>query len=180
MSEQKKQETKQYASAGEKLDAELVRATDKSFAEPVIGYLKKRCEEDAGMAEDVMQEHKTWAKCFDYIYSQANAYFRANGSGGARGIAIPDEVVCEWAEDYYRLDDKALEEKKAKEAAEQAKQKKEINKAVMNAPTTAPKISAKKKAEKKAESEKPAKEKKPKSGAQEVEGQMDIFSFLGM
>ncbi|MCD8011603.1 MAG: PcfK-like family protein [Lachnospiraceae bacterium] len=173
MSEQKKQEAKQYASAEEKLDAELAHAADKSFAEPVIGYLKKRCAEDTGMAEDVMQEHKTWAKCFNHIYSQAKKQAKGNAA------AIRDEVVYEWAEDYYHLDDKALEEKKAKGAAEQAKQRKEVNKAVMNAPTTAPKISAKKKADKKAGSEKPAKEKKSKSGAQEVDGQMDIFSFLG-
>lgn len=178
MSEQKKQEAEQYASAEAKLDAELADASNKSFAEPIIGYLKKRCADDPSMAEDVMQKHKTWAKCFDYIYSQAEK--QAKG----RVAAIRDEVVYEWAEDYYHLDDKALEEKKAKEAAEQAKKKKEVNKAVMNAPTTAPKISAKKNAgKKKAAQEKPEGEKtakKPKGKAQEVDGQMDIFSFLGM
>lgn len=178
MSEQKKQEAEQYASAEEKLDAELAGASNKDFAEPIIGYLKKRCADDSSMAEDVMQKHKTWAKCFDYIYSQAKK--QAKG----QVAAIRDEVVYEWAEDYYHLDDKALEEKKAKEAAEQAKKKKEVNKAVMNAPTTAPKISTKKSAGKKKDAqEKPEGEKtakKTKGKAQEVDGQMDIFSFLGM
>ena len=31
----------------------------------------KRCEEDQGLAEDVMQEGKTWNKCFNYIVEQA-------------------------------------------------------------------------------------------------------------
>ena len=57
--------------AEEKLKKELAAAKDKSFADPIISYLLKRCEEDEGMAEDVAQEYKTWQKCFDYIYRQA-------------------------------------------------------------------------------------------------------------
>lgn len=37
---------------------------------------------------------------------------------------VKDSVVYEWAEDYYRLDDKALEEKKAKEEKEREKKQK--------------------------------------------------------
>ncbi len=50
--------------AREKLEAEKKKATQKNFADPVITYLMKRCEEDQGLAEDVMQEGKTWNKCF--------------------------------------------------------------------------------------------------------------------
>lgn len=57
--------------AREKLEAEKKKATQKNFAEPVITYLMKRCEEDQGLAEDVMQEGKTWNKCFSYIVEQA-------------------------------------------------------------------------------------------------------------
>lgn len=46
--------------AREKLEAEKKKATQKNFADPVITYLMKRCEEDQGLAEDVMQEGKTW------------------------------------------------------------------------------------------------------------------------
>ena len=58
-------------------------------------YLMKRCEEDQGLAEDVMQEGKTWNKCFSYIVEQARK--QSNG----RSAAVEDQVVYEWAEDYY-------------------------------------------------------------------------------
>ena len=40
--------------AKEKLEAEKKKATQKNFADPIIAYLLKRCEEDQGLAEDVM------------------------------------------------------------------------------------------------------------------------------
>lgn len=48
--------------AKEKLEAEKKKATQKNFADSIITYLLKRCEEDQGLAEDVMQEGKTWNK----------------------------------------------------------------------------------------------------------------------
>ena len=42
--------------ARKKLEAEKKKATQKNFADSVIAYLLKRCEEDQGLAEDVMQE----------------------------------------------------------------------------------------------------------------------------
>lgn len=45
--------------ACDKLREELKKADDKQFADPVIGYLLKRCGEDNGLAQDVMQKHKT-------------------------------------------------------------------------------------------------------------------------
>lgn len=108
--------------AKEKLENELKADDDNTFAKPIIGYLLKRCEEDGGIAQDVMQEHKTWKKCFDYI--NENARKQAVGNRGV--VHVPDETAYEWAEDYYHKDDKEEEEKKAKEAAERkAKQEKE-------------------------------------------------------
>ena len=80
--------------AEEKLKKEMMAAKDKSFAEPIINYLMERCREDEGLAQDVVQGHKSWQKCFDYIYSQARK--QANGNHAA----VRDEVVYEWAEDY--------------------------------------------------------------------------------
>ena len=94
--------------ACEKLRGELKKADDKQFADPVIGYLMKRCEEDAGLAQDVTQEHKTWKKCMKYIFDQARKQAKGNQA------AVRYDVVYEWAEDYYHKDDKAEEERKAK------------------------------------------------------------------
>lgn len=97
--------------AVEKLKSELPLALkfneQKFLAEPVIKYLSKRCMEDNGLAEDVMQKHKSWHMCFKYIVSKAKELL-----GGKNG-PVEDEAVYEWAEDYYHKDDKADAEKKA-------------------------------------------------------------------
>jgi|GEM_PF-1354348 len=94
--------------AREKLEAEKKKATQKNFADPIITYLMKRCEEDQGLAEDVMQEGKTWNKCFSYIVEQARK--QSNG----RSTAVEDRVVYEWAEDYYHKYEKTETAKKEK------------------------------------------------------------------
>ncbi len=94
--------------AREKLEAEKKKATQKYFADPVIAYLIKRCEEDQGLAEDVMQEGKTWDKCFKYIVEQAGK------QSNWRHTAVEDPVVYEWAEDYYHKENKPEPVKKEK------------------------------------------------------------------
>ena len=51
------------------------------------------------MAEDVMQEHKTWPRCWDYIYAKARKAPRKDNCA-----TIEDRVVFEWAEDYYHAE----------------------------------------------------------------------------
>lgn len=165
--------------AKEKLEDELKKAKDKSFAEPVIGYLLKRCAEDEGLAEDVCQKHKTWEKCFNFIYESA----RKSAKGNSR-CAVRDDVVYEWAEDYYHMDDKAEEEKRVKEKAEREKKQKEDQKKRIEGmekrkaakeATTAPKESTKK-----VEKPKVAPVEKPKKNSKDMDGQMDLFSFMGL
>lgn len=147
--------------AKEKLEKEMKADKDKTFAEPVIGYLLKRCEEDEGLAQDVVQEHKTWKKCFDYIYSQARKQTKG------KCAAVRDDVVYEWAEDYYHKDDKAEEEKKAKEAAERKKKQEERAKKTKSEPQ-------------KTETPKAKEEPKPKKNSRDMDGQLDMFSIMGM
>lgn len=170
-----------------KLQEELKKAKDKAFADPVIKHLIERCEESESLASDICQDHKTWEKCYKYIYEQARK--QAKGSS----CAVRDDVVYEWAEDYFHKDDKAEEDKKAKEAAEREKKQKadqqkrldgmkkraekkakavEKDKAAQEAP----------KPEAKAEKPKKEPEKKetPKKRSNELEGQMDLFSMMGL
>ncbi|MCI8889237.1 MAG: hypothetical protein HFG70_14310 [Hungatella sp.] len=157
----------------EKLKKELAVAKDKSFAEPIIGYLLERCREDEGLAEDVVQDHKTWQKCFDYIYSQARKQAQGNCA------AVRDDVVYEWAEDYYHKDDKAEEEKKAKKVAEarakreNSAEEKKTAKAKGNT-DKAEKVSAPSKPEA------PQAPPKPKKNGKEMDGQLDLFAMMGM
>lgn len=76
--------------AREKLEAEKKKASQKNFADQVIAYLLKRCEEDQGLAEDVIQDGKTWDKCFKYIVEQAKKIPRSGN-----GVAVEDRVVYE-------------------------------------------------------------------------------------
>lgn len=159
------------AKAKQKLEEEVKKAKDKEFADPIIRHLLKRCEEDPGMAEDILQAHKTWLKCFAHIRGEAKK--RADGNCAV----IRDDLVYEWAEDYFRMDDKALEEKKEKERkTQEEKRKAEAAKKKSGSGKQKKKADAKKETE---EKKTPAPEKNgraPKN--KEPEGQMSLFDLL--
>lgn len=160
------------AKAKQKLEDEVKEAKDKEFADPIISHLIKRCEEDPGLAEDIIQEHKTWIKCFTYIRSQAKKQAKGNCA------VIRDDLVYEWAEDYFRLDDKALEEKKEKERKErEAKNKAEAAKRKSGSGNQKKKTNPKKAVEEKKISEPEKKSDKPQKN-KEPEGQMSLFDLL--
>lgn len=152
--------------AKEKLKKELKIATNRTFAEPIINYLLKRCEEDEGMAEDVVQEHKTWNKCFNYIYNHARKQEKGNCA------YISDDVVYEWAEDYYHKDDKVEEEEKARKAAEEKSKQEKAVKTSAKASSNNDKANTPVKKEKTKE--------QPKKISNGMEGQLDMFSMMGM
>lgn len=157
--------------AKEKLEKELNDAKDKNFADPVIKHLLKRCEEDDGLSSDVLQPHKTWQKCFAYIYEQARKQRDGNCA------AVLDDVVYEWAEDYFHLDDKAIEEKKKKEEEKRKKQQKQD--AEKRKQQISKQKPAKEKTPEKTPDVKPVKEvKKQAPKKNETEGQMSLFDLL--
>ena len=160
-----------------KLQEELKKAKDKSFADPIIKHLIERCRESESLASDVCQDHKTWEKCYKYIYEQARK--QAKGSS----CAVRDDVVYEWAEDYYHKDDKAEEEKKAREK-KQKEESKKLDAAAKRAQEKAKKNKKEEKAtEKKStvtEPKKAEKKEAPKKKSNELEGQMDLFSMMGL
>lgn len=163
--------------AREKLEVEKKKATQKNFADPVITYLMKRCEEDQGLAEDVMQEGKTWNKCFSYIVEQARK--QSNG----RSTAVEDQVVYEWAEDYYHKYEKP-------ETAKKEKDKKPATTKKTEAPTkkvTETKKDVQKTKDDSKVSEKPVKKdaaskqrkaEKTSTKSSELSGQMSLFDLL--
>ena len=163
--------------AKEKLEAEKKKATQKNFADPIIAYLLKRCEEDQGFAEDVMQEGKTWNKCFNYIVEQARK--QSNG----RSTAVEDQVVYEWAEDYYHKYEKpetAKKEKDKKPATTKktgvpAKKVTEIKKDIQETKDDS-KVSEK--PEKKDVASKQRKTEKTSTKSGGLNGQMSLFDLL--
>lgn len=161
-----------------KLQAELEKAKEKEFAKPVIEYLLERCRQSESLAADICQSHKTWEKCYKYIYEEARK--KLNSKSGP----VRDDVVYEWAEDYFHLDDKAEEEKKAKEEAERKKKSAEKKKQDTEKKGKATSVKSPKsgKAEEKktAVSEPKREVQKPKSKKNELDGQIDFFSMMGM
>lgn len=157
--------------AKQKLDEELKKASNKAFAVPVIAYLKRRCDEDLGMAEDVLQTHKTWDKCFSYIYKKA----KENASGTC--AAIPDDTVYEWAEDYYHVDDKAIEAEKAKKRIEQEEKRKTESKKKKTRAAAKHTKTVNKSTELSAKEEVPKREKTV-SKKHEPAGQMSLFDWM--
>lgn len=163
--------------AKEKLEAEKKKATQKNFAESIIAYLLKRCEEDQGIAEDVMQEGKTWNKCFNYIVEQARK--QSNG----RSTAVEDRVVYEWAEDYYHKYEKpetAKKEKGKKPATTKkteapAKKVTEIKKDIQETKNDS-KVSEK--PEKKDAASKQRKTEKTSTKSSGLNGQISLFDLL--
>lgn len=163
--------------AKEKLEAEKKKATQKNFAESIIAYLLKRCEEDQGLAEDVMQEGKTWNKCFNYIVEQARK--QSNG----RSTAVEDRVVYEWAEDYYHKYEKPETVKKekgkkpatTKKTEAPAKKVTEIKKDVQKTKNDS-KVSEK--PEKKDAASKQRKAEKTSTKSSGLNGQMSLFDLL--
>ena len=121
-----------------------------------------------------MQEHKTWEKCYKFCENKA----RQQASKGATGAMVEGNCLLEWIEDYYRKDDKAEEEEKARKekerkekwAAKQKEQRKEKR---------AEKKPAKKQEKEAPVEEKPKPEPKPKKKSDQIEGQLDIFSMFG-
>lgn len=176
--------------AVKKLQGELKSAKE-GYAEPILSHMIDRCKESETLADAVCQTHKTWEKCFKYIMDQARKLKSGNCA------MVKDSVVYEWAEDYYRLDDKALEEKKTKEAKEREKKQKadqqkrldgmkkraekkakavEKDKVAKEAPKPETKLEAKVDKPKK----EPEKKEAPKKRSNELEGQMNLFSMMGL
>ena len=166
--------------ARKKLEAEKKKATQKNFADSVIAYLLKRCEEDQGLAEDVMQEGKTWNKCFNYIVEQARK--QSNG----RSTAVEDQVVYEWAEDYYHKYEKPEPVKKekgkkpviTKNPVTPTKTTEKITDNEKKSQETKDKPQISEKPVKKDAASKQRKTEKTSTKSSELSGQMSLFDLL--
>ena len=172
--------------AKEKLEAEKALKTtkvngcmvDESITSATIDYLMKRCEDDQGLAEDVIQDNKTWYKCLEYIIDQVK-----KKSGGA-STAVKYCVVYEWAEDYYHKEEKP-------EAKKKVSDKKQVD-TVNKAKPAVKKVETQKNSSEKTDEELPKKdipqpEKKEKPKKKEtpqkqdkpaMDGQMSLFDLL--
>lgn len=160
----------------EKVKEKYQGAKKSRYGDLIINHLLKRCEEDEGLAEDMMQQSKDFRGCITYITNLARKQ-AINGTA-----AIEDSVVYEWAEDYFR----AYEPKKRTEhpkatttPSNPIKDARDVKKPETNTEET---VKPESKEEQKKEEAKPAEKETPKSKkkkkSKEVKGQMSIFDFI--
>lgn len=162
--------------AKKKLEEERNNAKDKNFAELVIEHLKKRCGEDPGFAADVLQEGKSWENCYEFIYKMARQMATHNRA------VVRNDVVYEWAEDYYRMTPE--QEKKAKipkpSAASRKKPASASGQKTSAKPVKAEQGSPKSEQKEKnppADAKKPGKSQKAKK-SDELDGQLSLFDLM--
>lgn len=143
------------------------------FEGPIKEHMLKRFGEDNGFCEDFLQKHKTFQKCIKYVTEKA----RASVPKSEMQAMVVGSVYLEWMEDYFRKDDKAEEEQKARKEAEIEEHRKKVaadraSKAKKN-PDKATPIPEKKE-------DKPKEQPKPKKNNKGMDGQLDMFSMMGM
>lgn len=171
--------------AKEKLEAEKALKTtkvngcmvDESITSETIDYLMKRCEDDQGLAEDVIQDNKTWYKCLEYIIDQVK-----KKSGGA-STAVKHCVVYEYAEDYYHKEEKpeTAKKEKGKKPATTKKTEapaKKVTETKKDIQETKNDSKVSEKPEKKDAASKQQKTEKTSTKSSGLNGQMSLFDLL--
>ena len=171
--------------AVEKLQGELKKETDKTFAELIIEHLIQRVQEDAGFAEDVLKEDRTYQTCGKYIFSMAQ-----KAGGSKRQIAIRNDTVFEWAEDYYRMENAWQESKPVKTTVAVPKASKDTS-GEKQTPKPTKTVTKPQKTDKKqqnivsaepedkpAPEEKPKEKKEPKKKSADISGQLSLFDLM--
>lgn len=99
----------------------------------ILQHLIKRSEEDEGLAEDVLRKDKSYMGCYDFIVLNAR-----KKAAKSKCVAVSDETVYEWAEDYYHKESDDAQTKEAKEAKKQIKSSKNAEKITAKATHKSP------------------------------------------
>ena len=109
--------------SAKRINAETERLTRRNMKEYLAEYLQTLCLDDLEFARLTMHPRKSFMHCIWYINRKAREYLeqemkdngmqRPYGVNGMYGGDVPDDVVYQWAEDYYR--DMSAEEDKEPE-----------------------------------------------------------------
>ena len=109
------------AVATKRISTEVERITRRNMKISVSNFIQSLCRNPA-FARLTMQTRKNMVNCFKYINRQAKEYVKQemadNGTkpeNGMYGCDIPDDIVYQWAKDYFNNpdvpEDKIKEEK---------------------------------------------------------------------
>lgn len=95
------------AASTKRIQTELERITRRNMKDCVAAYLAEQCAKDPAFARQVIQPKKSMVSCFRYITRKAEAYAKQeredNGvtETGVYGCDVPDDLVYQWAVDYF-------------------------------------------------------------------------------
>lgn len=116
---------KEFGTYSEKLREEMLVLDDKYFASVIAWHIIHKCEEDGKLGEMVLKKHKSLQRCMDFITGKAFAIAteQAKQKGLEEvqrntGLALTQNEVFPWAEEYYRSDDEETVKKKETEEKE--------------------------------------------------------------
>ena len=149
--------------------------TRRNMKDMVSEYVQTMCFSDPTFARNVMNPLKSMINCVKYINNKAREYIRKDmedndmkPENGIYGGDVPDDVVYQWAVDYFN-DPNAKEDEREEE---KFKPKPYIGKNTSSAKSKKDKEKAKKEAEKRVAEQKAAEEKARKKAD---DGQMSLL-----
>lgn len=110
------------AASTQRVSADTEKLTRRSMKDCVSEHIQAMCRQDPDFARKTMHPRKSMMHCFWYINRKAKEFIqkemKANGvqpEGGVYGDDVPDDLVYQWAVDYFNdpdvQEDKGQEEK---------------------------------------------------------------------
>ena len=175
-----KKKRKVYTSGAEKIRDEAEEeykeakneeeeALTKALMEQIIKYVTEKCETDPDYNALVIQEHKTWERCYQFMSEKAQKMAPTR----RRGMLVEGSTIFAWMDEYYQADDLAeveAEIEAEKKRAESIKRVEKLEKE-LKAKNAA-------KGKKAAPEAKKKQTPKAKKNSKDIEGQMDMFSMM--
>ena len=106
---------KTYETARSKLLDEMGLLNDPQFGDVIGQYLLENCG-DSEFSRQILQNHKSLQRCIEYLMKKAQEMVTDEEGHQPRKacVAVSQDMVYQWAEEYYELDD--LEQVKKAEA----------------------------------------------------------------
>lgn len=95
------------AASTKRIQTEIERITRRNMKDCVATYLADLCAKDPTFARLVIQPKKSMVNCFRYITRKAEAYAKQEREDtgvteiGVYGCDVPDDLVYQWAVDYF-------------------------------------------------------------------------------
>lgn len=159
------------AASTQRVSADTEKLTRRSMKDCVSEHVQAMCRQDPAFARRTMHPRKSMMHCFWYINRKAKEFIekemKSNGTqpeGGIYGDDVPDDLVYQWAVDYFNDPD--------------AQEDKEKEEKFTPRPYVGKSSKASKSAKPKAKKETPPPKAAPKVQA-DVDGQMSLLEAAG-